>query len=325
MSQKSPYFFVSYSRKDTEVVRAVASELTKRNIAIWMDSTSLNVGENWADTIFRSLEQAAGLIIFLSAASLESPWVLHELQAALKRQARIFPVLLEQVKLPVGLANIQYVDLRDPENFQQSIDRLAYALQASLQGQEKSTGLEEKELKEFARNATNVARGEEGTKDADQIPNSVFIVHGRDMQFRDDVENYLIATGVKPIVLSKMPNAHRSLFDKFFSLSEDTQFAIVLISADDYGLLADEFNDPQIGDRALQYRARQNVILELGFFYGKLTFERVFVLYKQPSVRFPKFERPSDLEGVLWDEYDSSGKWKDILKNRLKDHGFNVP
>lgn len=43
-----------------------------------------------------------------------------------------------------------------------------------------------------------------------------------------------------------------------------------LLCADDYGASRKQYEAPKVGDRALQFRTRQNVILELGFFYGKL-------------------------------------------------------
>lgn len=52
-----------------------------------------------------------------------------------------------------------------------------------------------------------------------------------------------------------------------------------------------------VADRALQFRPRQNVVLELGFFYGRLGWENVFVVLKRPDKLFPNFERPSDLDG----------------------------
>jgi predicted nucleotide-binding protein len=79
-----------------------------------------------------------------------------------------------------------------------------------------------------------------------------------------------------------------------------------------------------VGQNALQFRARQNVILELGFFYGYLGWEHVFVLLKKPHKVFPNFERPSDLEGAVFDLIDDNGKWRVKLAKKLEAAGFQL-
>ena len=112
-------------------------------------------------------------------------------------------------------------------------------------------------------------------------------------------------------MLTKISNGQQSLLQKFLTWSREVRFAVVLISADDRAASRRQFDPPQgVGERALQFRARQNVILELGFFYGYLGWEHVFVLYKPPDEIFPNFERPSDLGGVVFDEVEASGRWK---------------
>jgi len=68
----------------------------------------------------------------------------------------------------------------------------------------------------------------------------------------------------------------------------------------------------------LKPRPRQNVILELGFFLGKLGRRAVVVLY----VPEPNFDMPSDCSGVLYIQYNSG--WKNKLAQELKDYGFNL-
>jgi predicted nucleotide-binding protein len=66
------------------------------------------------------------------------------------------------------------------------------------------------------------------------------------------------------------------------------------------------------------------VILELGFFYGRLGWENVFVVYEEPDQVFPNFERPSDLDGVVFDSF-SEGTWEKKLGTRLAAAGFPLP
>ena len=73
---------------------------------------------------------------------------------------------------------------------------------------------------------------------------------------------------------SKAPAPH--LFAKFKAIAGQANHAIVLISGDDVGAAFRDFGHPAGEAARLEFRARQNVILELGFFYGKLSEEHVF-------------------------------------------------
>jgi len=121
-----------------------------------------------------------------------------------------------------------------------------------------------------------------------------------------------------------MDNSHDSLFKKFLAWSGETRFAVVLITADDIGSGRYQYDEPGVGERSLQFRARQNVILELGFFYGFLGWENVFVLFKKPDKVYPNFERPSDLDGILFEEVNNTHDWKEYLRQRLLEAGFQL-
>jgi predicted nucleotide-binding protein len=66
------------------------------------------------------------------------------------------------------------------------------------------------------------------------------------------------------------------------------------------------------------------VIRELGFFYRYLGWENVFVLYRKPPRLFPSFERPSELEGALFDAIDEAGQWRKTLRGKLTETGFKL-
>jgi predicted nucleotide-binding protein len=61
-------------------------------------------------------------------------------------------------------------------------------------------------------------------------------------------------------------------------------------------------------------------VLELGFFFGKLGRGKVVALYKKAD----DFELPSDLQGVLYTEYDAAGHWRFALVQELKAAGYDV-
>jgi predicted nucleotide-binding protein len=76
--------------------------------------------------------------------------------------------------------------------------------------------------------------------------------------------------------------------------------------------------------KTFKYRARQNVIYELGFFNGKLGRKHVCALYKNGSRSDIEFELPSDFLGVAYVPMDVNGAWKMELAKEMKAAGLNV-
>jgi predicted nucleotide-binding protein len=132
--------------------------------------------------------------------------------------------------------------------------------------------------------------------------NRVFVVHGRDNAARASVVELLTQYGLQAIVLNEQPNMGRHLLTKFIQEAALTTFAVVLLTADDIGGKVDEMMSP---------RARQNVILELGYFIAFLGQERVCAL------KTPGTETPSDFDGIGYIAMDETGDWKKELYREL--------
>jgi predicted nucleotide-binding protein len=118
-----------------------------------------------------------------------------------------------------------------------------------------------------------------------------FIVHGHDDKTKLELKNYLQNTlGLpEPIILHEEPDIGRAIIEKFEDLALAANLAFVLLTPDDF------VASPKDGDLEKR-RARQNVILEAGFFlgtFGRRT-GRVLLLYKG------ELEIPSDLSGVIY-------------------------
>jgi len=271
------------------------------------------------------------MLVFVSESSMASDWVRKELQAALVAQDRlIVPVILQHVKdLPLLLAERQWVDisrdLGDASRLRKQAARLAEALSDVLPTYRGKAPLSRRGAEKLAEIAATEARKTAAPPSEDEksaAPSSVFVVHGHDTPTRDLVCDALRYFGVEPVVLSQALGQSQSLLQKFLAVSKRARFAVVLLTADDYGASLIQFDAPGVAERALQFRARQNVLLELGFFYGHLGWENVFVLQRKPPKVFPNFERPSDLEGAVFDEIDEEGAWKQTLASKLRDVGF---
>lgn len=125
-----------------------------------------------------------------------------------------------------------------------------------------------------------------------------FIVHGHDEALLAETKDYLQNTlgWPIPIVLRDQPNAGKTIIEKFEEQAGIVDWVFVLLSPDDASFDAKTNEEKR--------RARQNVVLELGFFYGLLGRRegRVIVLKKG------EVELPSDLSGVIWIDVSSGVK-----------------
>ena len=137
-----------------------------------------------------------------------------------------------------------------------------------------------------------------------------FVVHGRDEGAKQAVARFLEKLELSPIILHEQPNQGQTIIEKFEEHS-NVGFAVVLLTPDDVGGPADEGNTQRP-------RARQNVILELGFFLGKLGRERTCALLVDDV------EIPSDYDGVLYIPMDGQGAWMMNLVRELKGAGLEV-
>jgi hypothetical protein len=123
-----------------------------------------------------------------------------------------------------------------------------------------------------------------------RLPN-IFIVHGHDHATTYALKSFLerdLHLG-EPIILHEQPNLGRALIEKFEECSAKADVVFALLTPDDLARSRRE-------RKAALSRARQNVIFELGYFYGKLRRRSgaVILLFKG------SLELPSDLAGVAY-------------------------
>lgn len=124
---------------------------------------------------------------------------------------------------------------------------------------------------------------------ADKINGKIFIVHGHDRLAIMDLKNYLQNTLKlpEPVILGENLSAGLTIVENFEKYAAEAGVVFVLLTPDDF-----------TGDSV---RARQNVILELGYFMGKLGRKsgRIIILCKGDV------EVPSDLSGILFIRIDN--------------------
>jgi len=147
------------------------------------------------------------------------------------------------------------------------------------------------------------------TPRSDRSAQGVFIVHGHNEAVRQSVARFVLQiTEHEPVILHEQANSGQTVIEKFERHAEEIGFAIILLTGDDEGR--------KRGAGELQVRARQNVILELGFFIAAIGRERVAALHE------PGVELPSDVSGMLYTALN--GDWKLELGREMRFAGIIV-
>lgn len=134
----------------------------------------------------------------------------------------------------------------------------------------------------------------------------VFIVHGHDGELKQSVARIIEKQGIEAIILSEKANCGKTIIEKFENYSQ-VSCAICLFTADDVGKAKSEPSEKP--------RARQNVVLETGFFMGSLGRDHIVILADEG------IEIPSDLSGIV---YSNTGNWQVELLRELKAIGYSV-
>jgi hypothetical protein len=136
----------------------------------------------------------------------------------------------------------------------------------------------------------------------------VFIVHGHDDTARTHLRDICSGLGLNPIVLVEQDDLGLTIIEKFEYYARNCSFAFVIMTPDDEtsGL-----------DGKAQARARQNVIMELGWFMAYLGRDRVAILHRG------ELEIPSDILGVITMRFDQRvGELAASIATRLRVAGL---
>ncbi len=138
----------------------------------------------------------------------------------------------------------------------------------------------------------------------------VFVVHGHDDGLKNEVARLIENLKLKPIILHEQSSGGDTIIEKI-ERNSNVGFGIVLYTPCDKGGLAKDSHE-------LNFRARQNVVFEHGYLIGKLGRKNVVSLVKGDV------EKPNDISGVVYVNYDNSGGWKTEIAKELKSSGYSI-
>lgn len=147
----------------------------------------------------------------------------------------------------------------------------------------------------------------------------VLIIHGRgdtgdelakklSDEARNESPKARLSGIADPLVMNLSGMGALSVPDVFEDLASQVSAAIAIVTADDIGGFARaEGKELSARELKLRPRARENVWVEVGWFWGRLGRQRVFLWLKD------QIELPSDLQGAAWTDADRLEKaWPSI-------------
>lgn len=117
----------------------------------------------------------------------------------------------------------------------------------------------------------------------------VFVVYGHDNAARTELEAMLRRWRLEPMILDQLPSEGQTIIEKLEKYTAEVKFAVVLATPDDEGYRVGHEDEKA-------FRARQNVVMELGMMLTLLGRKNVAILMKQQD----NMERPSDIQGLLY-------------------------
>jgi predicted nucleotide-binding protein len=124
-----------------------------------------------------------------------------------------------------------------------------------------------------------------------------------------------MVASIEPVILDELPSKGQTIIEKLEDYTEDVGFGVVLATPDDVGF-------PKDHDDQRAFRARQNVVLELGMLLVKLGRPKVAILLGSQV----DMERPSDIQGLIYIPFkaDLQKEAGPLLAKEMVEQGFAI-
>lgn len=128
--------FLSHSHADKVIARRLARDLRAAGVTVWIDEAELGIGDSLIHNIGKAIDTTDFLGVLLSNDSVQSDWVLREVEVALTqefagRTVKVLPLLVDNCNIPAFLRGKVYADFRDAAMYQQELARVLDRLGAN--------------------------------------------------------------------------------------------------------------------------------------------------------------------------------------------------
>jgi hypothetical protein len=127
--------FLSYSRRNAEVMRRVRADLRAAGLNVWTDDNLQPGTPSWKIAIETAIQQSRSVVVLMSPDAKKSEWVERELNAAKTLNVPIFPILVKgesKTAVPFMLNGYQFVDIRKEEGYRAAMLKLTNAVKATV-------------------------------------------------------------------------------------------------------------------------------------------------------------------------------------------------
>lgn len=277
----SAHVYISYSRLDEKLATGVAAGLKKLGHKITIYKDAVAGGGKWREVMDRGMADCNALVVLLTQNSLQRPFVNAEIGAARALNKKLIPIVFD-----------------DPQGIPAVVDDI-HCLHAKGD-----------------KPAPVVKQIEQALAGLDS--RSVFIVHGQNEAKKLELKGFLTDLRLRPVILHEQSSMGNTIIEKFEHYAPKSAFAFVLMTPDDKAEAknAKKAKNAKNTDEA-KWRARQNVILELGWFMAKLGRQRVVILYQG------ELEIPSDILGVVYLKFNESvAEVGEAIRGELRNAGL---
>ena len=128
--------FISYSRRDKVFTQKLYEALTRANLTVWADWDSIPAASDWDAEIKQGIQETNSVLFVLSPEWIKSKECRKEMVHAVAMGKRLFPILYLPVDpndVPPELAKINWVYLRDTDDFDKGFQTLCSAMDTDLE------------------------------------------------------------------------------------------------------------------------------------------------------------------------------------------------
>ena len=127
--------FISYSRNDKAFVKRLHDALERREFEAWVDWEGIPPTAEWLREVYGAIDASQAFVFVLSRASNSSEVCGKELKRALAQNKRLVPIVCEELtaeSAPEALAKLNWIFLRDEDDFDSGIDTFVESLNTDL-------------------------------------------------------------------------------------------------------------------------------------------------------------------------------------------------